>query len=233
MDLLSLAASHSENLLLHGRGLPGTHDVALGQAILSSIRDPSLLPSSEGLLQLPFFDKSLTGGYGDRLPLDSPSHPYPPISRAQLEALDVVILEGWMLGFLPVSKPALIRKYAIAKAEESVRKAGMRMDEGDEAFGIPESEGGSEGLGEEAWEKPKFLDHDLESLLEVNELLEEYKSWYGFLDVFIQVSLALPFWHPLSPKLTLIFFSLRSSLLRCRLSIAGERNKSIIVSLDT
>jgi hypothetical protein len=102
--------------------------------------------------------------------------------------LDVVIVEGWMMGFLPVPKLALVRTYAIAKAEESVREAGMRMDEGVEAVGVPESERMDGGSPEEAWETPKYLEHDLDSILEVNAFLEGYTSWYGFFEVFIQVS---------------------------------------------
>lgn len=192
--LKSLASSNPTNQLLQGRGLPGTHDVALGERILSTIRKPSLLPADSAGLQLPFFDKSCHAGFGDRLDPTAPGHPYPEVLSAELlRSLDVVILEGWSVGFLPLSPNELVRRYAIAKAEESIRGPDIPMDgetdsasnmDTDQEQQMDESENETEL---EAWERPKFLDIELESLVELNEMLKRYEAWYRYLQVFIQV----------------------------------------------
>ena len=92
LSIDDLYLTHAERLrlgervhpLLRTRGVPGTHDVALGLATLERLR-------SVGPLALPRFDKLLD----DRLP------------RAQWPMFDapasVVILEGWCVGALPQS----------------------------------------------------------------------------------------------------------------------------------
>jgi pantothenate kinase-related protein Tda10 len=88
--LKELASRYPENTLLSGRGPPGTHDAPLLSTTLSAIRD---INRTAQPVALPIFDKSLNGGYGDRssesVPVQSP--------------LDVFLLEGWSLGFEPVS----------------------------------------------------------------------------------------------------------------------------------
>jgi D-glycerate 3-kinase len=94
-EQVALAASSPGNRYLEHRGLPGTHDVALGTRTLDAIR--ALGPS--GRLALPAYDKSAFVGRGDRRPeadwpvLDGP--------------LDVAIVEGWMLGFVPIGHAAV------------------------------------------------------------------------------------------------------------------------------
>lgn len=69
---------------LRQRGYPGTHDVRLGTAVLHDLR-------AGRRVALPRYDKSAHGGEGDRSP------------RVELaEArLDLVLFEGWTLGFEP------------------------------------------------------------------------------------------------------------------------------------
>ena len=71
------------------RGYPGTHDVSLGTQTLSSLKDrrPTWIPR---------YDKSAFGGQGDR---------HPPAAWSAVEQADLVILEGWCLGFVPVATP--------------------------------------------------------------------------------------------------------------------------------
>lgn len=108
--LVKLAQTHPENKLLRGRGQPGTHDVPLGTEVLRGLkginesqRDPSAdnanetdrddaRPSLREVL-LPSFDKSMYNGEGDRHPDGIPI-------RAPV---DVVVMEGWCMGFYPVS----------------------------------------------------------------------------------------------------------------------------------
>jgi D-glycerate 3-kinase len=87
-EQLRLAAAHAGNPYLEHRGYPGTHDLELGVRTLSALR--------EGRdVELPCYDKSAHQGRGDRSP-----HTRPVTGR-----LDLVLLEGWMLGFTPVRSP--------------------------------------------------------------------------------------------------------------------------------
>ncbi|MDP1916146.1 MAG: hypothetical protein Q8L14_07865 [Myxococcales bacterium] len=84
-EQLALASRHPGNPLLEHRGYPGTHDVELGARVLQALRDGHDV-------DVPRYDKSAHGGRGDR------SDEVTPIRGR----VDVVLLEGWMLGFRPV-----------------------------------------------------------------------------------------------------------------------------------
>ena len=73
--------------LLRTRGVPGTHDVALGEAVLADLR-------SGRPVALPRFDKAID----DRLPQSA----WPVAAGAKL-----VIFEGWCVGARPQPDPAL------------------------------------------------------------------------------------------------------------------------------
>jgi D-glycerate 3-kinase len=83
-EQLALAAANPGNPYLEHRGYPGTHDVALGAKTLEALR-------AGGEVELPRYDKSAHGGRGDRSPQ----------SERVKGPFDVVLLEGWMLGFTP------------------------------------------------------------------------------------------------------------------------------------
>jgi D-glycerate 3-kinase len=90
----ALAAAHPANPYLRQRGYPGTHDVALGTRTLAALRSPA-----PGRVRIPRYDKSRHGGEGDR---------EPPERWAEAETpLDLVLFEGWMLGFPPVPEQRL------------------------------------------------------------------------------------------------------------------------------
>jgi D-glycerate 3-kinase len=79
-----LAARHPGDRCLEHRGYPGTHDVALGDRVLGA-----LATQRTGFVAVPSYDKSAHGGRGDRAS-----------AELLVEApLDVVLVEGWMLGF--------------------------------------------------------------------------------------------------------------------------------------
>jgi D-glycerate 3-kinase len=99
-ELARVANDHPHNLLLHGRGHPGTHDVPLGTEILNSLRRINE-PDAEGTVSIPIFDKSLHSGEGDRI------EPTTVVSRP----LDVIIMEGWCTGFYPVSPETIEQRY--------------------------------------------------------------------------------------------------------------------------
>lgn len=88
----ALAAAHSGNRCLEYRGYPGTHDVALGTATLDALR-------AGRPVTIPAYDKSAHGGRGDRAPEAAFRHVD--------DATDLVVFEGWMLGFTPVATDTL------------------------------------------------------------------------------------------------------------------------------
>jgi len=97
-EQLALAAASPGNPYLEHRGYPGTHDIELGERTLSALR--ALGPDSTGLaVAVPVYDKSLNAGRGDRLPAAG--------WRRVEGPLDVVFVEGWMLGFTAVDEARL------------------------------------------------------------------------------------------------------------------------------
>ncbi len=90
----SLAGRHPGNPYLEHRGYPGTHDVALGERTLDALR-----ADDGGGVRVPAYDKSAHGGRGDRAPEAQWSTARGPF--------DVVLVEGWMLGFAPVAPERL------------------------------------------------------------------------------------------------------------------------------
>lgn len=89
-ELVNLRTDNPSNQLLQARGQPGTHDIALSLGFFQSLKK-----SSEDTL-IPFFDKSLFNGEGDRAPRESWRR-VPAGTR-----VDVVVFEGWCVGFQPL-----------------------------------------------------------------------------------------------------------------------------------
>ena len=85
---LEVSAAHPGNPYLEHRGYPGTHDIALGAETLRRLRAGTAT-------RIPVYDKSAHGGRGDRAPKDQ----WRPITQT----LDILFIEGWMLGFEPVA----------------------------------------------------------------------------------------------------------------------------------
>ncbi|KAK4189288.1 putative kinase [Podospora australis] len=114
-DQLALAAAHPDNALVQYRGEPGTHDIPLLLSFLTSLTSvppsssPSLstspTPSSEPWqLPIPQYNKSLFSGLGDRAP---PSE-WPVLASPP----QVLLLEGWLVGFRPLSPSVLQQKWS-------------------------------------------------------------------------------------------------------------------------
>jgi D-glycerate 3-kinase len=95
-EQLAVAARHAGNPFLQHRGYPGTHDVALGTRTLDSLAQN---PDGSEVL-LPAYDKTAHGGRGDRAPVAA--------WRRFVGQPDLVIVEGWMLGFAPVEEHQLL-----------------------------------------------------------------------------------------------------------------------------
>ncbi len=81
-----LASKNPKDPTLQQRGYPGTHDLKLG---IETIEQLVLLGDDEILI--PRYDKSAHQGAGDRAPKSKWSEVEGP--------LDVILFEGWMLGF--------------------------------------------------------------------------------------------------------------------------------------
>ena len=91
----ALAKQHSGNPYLLYRGYPGTHDVALGARSIDALA--SCGAHSDAVV--PVYDKSAHDGRGDRAPKF--------LWRRVRGPFDLVIVEGWMLGFTPVDEATL------------------------------------------------------------------------------------------------------------------------------
>lgn len=154
--LVELAQSQPPNPLWQGRGPPGTHDVELGVGVLSSLKD--------GVqdVEIPRFDKSLHDGQGDRLPMDGSG-----VVIKQPPPMDVVILEGWCVGFHPITQSELENRWDGIWKEER------------EKLGLP---GGS-----------LCSRNDVER---INKALISYGQLWNFFDVFIEVGVPLDLTTP-------------------------------------
>lgn len=103
-EQLRVAAAHPGNPYLEHRGYPGTHDVALGAATLASLRElGDAGPDHE--VRVPTYDKSAQRGRGDRAPESA--------WRTVAGPLDLIFVEGWMLGFSPVPESTLSDPFLI------------------------------------------------------------------------------------------------------------------------
>lgn len=95
-ELDAVATKHCDNGLLRYRGNAGTHDVPLMKKTLRSLQ------SSSFPVSIPRFDKSMRGGRGDRAEEST--------WRVVDSKVDIVIVEGWMLGFRPLPIEDLERR---------------------------------------------------------------------------------------------------------------------------
>lgn len=103
--LEKLRTDHPDNVLLSHRGEPGTHDVDLGSQILDN-----LLAGKTA--KIPFFDKSLHSGRGDRVPEAQWTVIQSQNDKASGSGpkVDFVLFEGWCVGFRALSDDAVSGK---------------------------------------------------------------------------------------------------------------------------
>lgn len=145
-----LRKAHPNNKLLRVRGQPGTHDTKLARWFFDQFSD------KEGkTIEVPFFDKSLFSGDGDRVPKDQ----WRTLSRDP--PIDIVVFEGWCVGFQPLSIQELEKKWVAAKESRGARR---------EASGVSK---GEEGI-EARFSTTTLADHGLEDLTFVNDQLGQY-----------------------------------------------------------
>ncbi|KAF9156315.1 hypothetical protein DFQ26_009403 [Actinomortierella ambigua] len=172
-DQIRLSQQHPANDLLASRGLPGTHDIELGTRTFQLLCEANRLSKEKQQsvkVAVPSYDKSLHAGKGDQVP------------RAQWQLIqgpfDVVLFEGWSLGFKAVDQGRLEQLYKqsqeLRQQYSTVSNSTLQRDQGGYA-----------------------AQHSLESLEFVNEQLKEYeKEWYEYLDVFVHLS---------APRLSTVF----------------------------
>ncbi|KAL8810251.1 MAG: hypothetical protein Q9223_005189 [Gallowayella weberi] len=87
-DQLRLAADHPDNPLIQHRGQPSTHDLSLLHSVVASLR-------AGKNTSLPSYDKGAFNGKGDRKPQDQ----WVRVNANEQQPVQLVILEGWCLGF--------------------------------------------------------------------------------------------------------------------------------------
>jgi D-glycerate 3-kinase len=108
-EQIALSDTHPGNRYLEVRGYPGTHDIPLATAVIDA-----LVRAEKGrVVRVPTYDKGAFEGAGDRAP---------EASWSELEGpLDVVLFEGWMLGFEPTQSSVLAGDRSLAECNELLR----------------------------------------------------------------------------------------------------------------
>lgn len=161
-QLLSLRHQNPENKLLRTRGQPGSHDIELARSFFEALR------KGENPLRLPRFDKSCFGGEGDRVSIGE----WEEIDTSEGREIDVLIFEGWCVGFRPLSLEDLRGKWEGARQVPKSRES-EEHEVGDWGFSIT-----------------TLADHSLDSLSTINENLREYCEIFmgpRFFDAFIHL----------------------------------------------
>ncbi len=107
-DQVRLAAAHPDNALVQVRGEPGTHDVPLLAAFFAAVcaGEPA---------HVPVYDKAAFAGQGDRA-APTPADPGCLVNGPGQPPLDVVIVEGWCVGFRAVAPSEVEAKWVASGA---------------------------------------------------------------------------------------------------------------------
>lgn len=96
-DQKCLQNQFPDNKLIQGRGLPGTHDLKLLKKFISDLEN-----EHSTFLTIPRYDKSKFQGEGDR------------VDQVELNLpMDVIIVEGWFLGFQALPEDILKKRYEV------------------------------------------------------------------------------------------------------------------------
>ncbi|KAL9611194.1 MAG: hypothetical protein Q9167_004142 [Letrouitia subvulpina] len=156
LEQLAKTKFNGNDKLLQQRGPPGTHDLALADAVFDGL---SRINDKQGnAMMLPTYDKGAKGGKGDRRPDELWAEVNGP--------LDVIVLEGWCIGFRPLPKDRI--EEIVRQAE---KKYGMQAGEMSSVYDLKK---GSRAEGRELSGAEVLLEHRLEHLLDMNQCLDEY-----------------------------------------------------------
>ncbi|KXJ90513.1 P-loop containing nucleoside triphosphate hydrolase protein [Microdochium bolleyi] len=124
-ELVRVRDANQDNKLFRNRGQPGTHDENLAQRFFSALR-------SGQDVAVPAFDKSRYNGEGDRVP------------ESEWEAVsaeppvDILIFEGWCLGFEALDDEELARKWTAAQTSAETARSMPDGHDGDGAISTAE-----------------------------------------------------------------------------------------------
>ncbi|KAI5786019.1 D-glycerate 3-kinase-like protein [Pyronema domesticum] len=111
-DQLQLTRENPGNLLWRHRGQPGTHDIRM-QKEMEAKREKE----KKCYMKLPRYDKSLNQGNGDRV--------IPP--NAPVEVPEVVIVEGWCVGFKSLGEDEVRLRFANGEVGGGLLKKKARL----------------------------------------------------------------------------------------------------------
>jgi D-glycerate 3-kinase len=112
-DQVALANAHPKNPIIQHRGQPSTHDLPLLHSTLASLRE-------RRLTKLPSYDKSLHSGAGDRTDTTT----WEEVNRPGVPTIDIIVLEGWCVGFRALSNAELEQKWQYARTDQEMGQLG-------------------------------------------------------------------------------------------------------------
>lgn len=95
-----LATKNPENRLIQHRGQPSTHDIALAVSVFASLRDGKET-------YVPRYDKGAYNGQGDRVS----QRAWKVVNCGGQESVELVIFEGWCVGFRALETSVLRKKW--------------------------------------------------------------------------------------------------------------------------
>ncbi|KAK1464946.1 hypothetical protein CMEL01_12301 [Colletotrichum melonis] len=120
-QLVSLRDSNPGNGLLRTRGQPGTHDEDLARRFFDDVSKPQSNQTDSEPVKWPSFDKSLFSGEGGR----APESQWDTVPRNP--PLEVLIFEGWCLGFQPLSPKEVEEKWKRAKESSTANSEDIQL----------------------------------------------------------------------------------------------------------
>lgn len=103
----ALAKSHLDNPLVQHRGVPSTHDVKTGVQLFNA------LVCRQTDIRIPSYDKSQFHGAGDR----KPAAEWDTVNKDSDKPVEVVVFEGWCVGFRALPDEEVEKKWNAAKAQ--------------------------------------------------------------------------------------------------------------------
>ncbi|OBT66083.1 hypothetical protein VE03_05171 [Pseudogymnoascus sp. 23342-1-I1] len=103
-DQVALAQANPLNPLVQHRGEPGTHDIPLAQSLFTNLRNQTETC-------IPRYDKSAFNGHGDRAPTALR------VNELSKRKLQVIILEGWSVGFRALPDSEVIAKREASESD--------------------------------------------------------------------------------------------------------------------
>ena len=99
-EQVELATNHPHNRLIQTRGEPGTHDLPCATQVFEALKHGKQI-------KLPQYDKSAFDGAGDRVEEEKLEC----INQSGSRPVDVVLFEGWCVGFESQANEMISRTY--------------------------------------------------------------------------------------------------------------------------